>query len=138
MTRNDTFLAAAAALLGPRGLTCDPDLLAPWLTDWRGRYTGSAMGLASPADSAQLAKLVMLAGEHNVTLVPQGGNSGMSGGATPDASGASLLVSLLTLSMSRMQLLKTFQLPWRLSSSQRLFSSSFKFEVLSSQSRPLS
>ncbi|MBN9144197.1 MULTISPECIES: FAD-binding oxidoreductase [unclassified Novosphingobium] len=94
MTRNDTFLAAAAALLGPRGLTCDPDLLAPWLTDWRGRYTGSAMGLASPADSAELAKLVMLAGEHNVTLVPQGGNSGMSGGATPDASGASLLVSL--------------------------------------------
>ena len=98
MNQSDTspaaFLAAAAAILGPRGLTCDPDLLAPWLTDWRGRYTGAAMGLASPADSGELAQLMALAGEHGVALVPQGGNSGMSGGATPDASGASLLVSL--------------------------------------------
>jgi hypothetical protein len=76
MTQTDTFLAAAAQLLGPRGLTCDPDLLAPWLTDWQGRYTGAAMGLASPADSAQLAQLMALAHEHGVALVPQGGIRG--------------------------------------------------------------
>ena len=93
MTDNP-FLAAAAALLGPRGLTTDADMIAPWLTDWRGRYTGRALGMASPADTAELAALVRLCAEHRVPIVPQGGNSGMCGGATPDASGHALLVSL--------------------------------------------
>lgn len=88
------FLAEAAALLGPRGLTQDAELMAPWLTDWRGRYTGSALALASPASTEEVAKLVRLCARHGVPIVPQGGNSGMSGGATPDASGTALLLSL--------------------------------------------
>jgi FAD/FMN-containing dehydrogenase len=94
MTATDTFLAEAEALLGPRGLTRDADLMTPWLTDWRGRYTGQALALASPASTAEVAALVTLCARHGVPIVPQGGNSGMSGGATPDASGASLLLSL--------------------------------------------
>ena len=93
----EAFLGQAAALLGPRGLTQDPDLLTPWLTDWRGRYTGRALALATPASAAELSALVKLCAEHGVAIVPQGGNSGMSGGATPDASGTSLLVSLRRL-----------------------------------------
>ena len=91
---DDAFLAAAAALLGPRGLATDPDVIAPWLTDWRGRYTGRALGMASPADTAELSALVRLCAEHRVPIVPQGGNSGMCGGATPDTTGRALLVSL--------------------------------------------
>ncbi len=91
---SDTFLVEAAALLGPRGLTCDPDLLNPWLTDWRGRFTGRTLALASPATTAELAELVRLCTLHRVAIVPQGGNSGMCGGATPDESGRELLVSL--------------------------------------------
>lgn len=94
MTRNDTFLTEAQALLGPRGLTRDPDLMAPWLTDWRGRYTGQAIALASPASTEEVAALVRLCAAHGVPIVPQGGNSGMSGGATPDTEGTSLLLSL--------------------------------------------
>ena len=90
----ETFLAEAAALLGPRGLTRDADLLTPWLTDWRGRFTGAALALASPASAEELAALVKLCSAHKVPIVPQGGNSGMSGGATPDPSGTALLVSL--------------------------------------------
>jgi FAD/FMN-containing dehydrogenase len=91
------LLSELAALLGPRGFTQDADLLAPWLTDWRGRYTGQALGLASPANTEEVAALVQLAAAHRIPLVPQGGNSGMSGGATPDESGQSLLVSLRRL-----------------------------------------
>ena len=93
----DSFLAAAAALLGPRGFTQDADVMAPWLTDWRGRYHGRALALASPADTAETAALVKLAAAHNIALVPQGGNSGMSGGATPDTSGRAVLLSLRRL-----------------------------------------
>ncbi|KPP95017.1 FAD-binding oxidoreductase [Erythrobacter sp. HL-111] len=90
----DTFLAEAADLLGARGLTRDPDLMEPWLTDWRGRYTGRALALASPGSTGEVAALVGLCARHGIAIVPQGGNSGMVGGATPDASGRSLLLSL--------------------------------------------
>ncbi|MBB3859059.1 FAD/FMN-containing dehydrogenase [Novosphingobium hassiacum] len=88
------FLEAAARLLGPKGLTTDSHALAPWLTDWRGRYTGKALALASPASTAEVSALVRLCAEHQVPIVPQGGNSGMSGGATPFDSGTELLLSL--------------------------------------------
>lgn len=91
------FLDAATALLGSKGLTRDPERLEPWLTDWRGRYHGQACALASPANAAELSALMKLCSEHAVAVVPQGGNSGMSGGATPDASGSQLLLSLRRL-----------------------------------------
>lgn len=95
------FLAAAAGLLGPRGLIRDPDLITPWLTDWRGRFTGQALALAAPANTAELSALMALASAHGVAVVPQGGNSGMSGGATPDAGGGQLLVSLRRMTAIR-------------------------------------
>ncbi|WP_084662547.1 FAD-binding oxidoreductase [Erythrobacter sanguineus] len=89
-----SFLEEATNLLGQRGLTSDPELVETWLTDWRGRYTGRALAMASPASTAQLAALVKLCAAHRVPIVPQGGNSGMAGGATPDDSGNALLLSL--------------------------------------------
>ena len=95
------FLEEAAALLGSRGFTRDPELVGPWLTDWRGRYTGRALGLASPASTAEVAALVRLCAAHDVPIVPQGGNSGMCGGATPDESGEAILLSLRRMSAIR-------------------------------------
>ena len=94
MNTKNPFIAAASDLLGPRGFTRDAELLEPWLTDWRGRFTGKALGLASPATTPEVANLVRLCGEYGGPIVPQGGNSGMSGGATPDDSGSALLLSL--------------------------------------------
>ena len=96
-----SFLDAATDILGPRGLTRDADLMEPWLTDWRGRYTGRALALASPANTQEVASLVRLCAQHRVPIVPQGGNSGMSGGATPDASGEALILSLRRMSAFR-------------------------------------
>lgn len=93
----DAFLAALSDVLGPRGLTTDPELIEPWLTDWRGRFTGRARALAAPATTAEVAAVVRICGRFGVPIVPQGGNSGMCGGATPDASGAELLLSLRRL-----------------------------------------
>ena len=101
MTERGEFLDQAAALLGERGLTRDPELMEPWLTDWRGRYTGRARALASPASTQEVAALVRLCATHRVPLVAQGGNSGMSGGATPDASGEAILISLRRMNAIR-------------------------------------
>jgi FAD/FMN-containing dehydrogenase len=101
MPVQDAFLDEAAALLGPRGLTRDPELMQPWLTDWRGRFTGQALAMATPGSTAEVAELVRLCARHRVPIVPQGGNSSMSGGATPDEAGGSLLLSLRRMNAIR-------------------------------------
>ena len=101
MIDRQAFLSAAATLLGERGLTQDPELVGPWLTDWRGRYTGQALALASPATTAEVAGLLKLCSQYRVPVVPQGGNSGMSGGATPDGSGDAVVLSLRRMNAIR-------------------------------------
>lgn len=101
MSENQTFLAEASNLLGDRGLSRDPELMKPWLTDWRGRYSGAALALASPSSTVEVAELVKLCGRYGVPIVPQGGNSGMSGGATPDESGEAVLLSLRRMNAIR-------------------------------------
>lgn len=101
MNESEAFLDAARALLGERGLTTDPELVDPWLTDWRGRFTGRAIALASPNSTEDVAALVKLCGKHGVPIVPQGGNSGMCGGATPDAEGRAVLLSLRRMNAIR-------------------------------------
>jgi FAD/FMN-containing dehydrogenase len=95
------FVEEATQLLGQRGFTADPDLLSAWLTDWRGRYTGRAIGMASPATTEETAAFVRLCHKHRVPIVPQGGNSGMAGGATPDESGKAVILSLRRMNRIR-------------------------------------
>lgn len=101
MSTADDFVAAASELLGERGLTRDPQLIEPWLTDWRGRFTGRALALASPASTTEVSALLRLCALHGVPVVPQGGNSGMCGGATPDESGEAILLSLRRMNAIR-------------------------------------
>lgn len=98
---DQAFCDEASALLGPRGFTRDAELMAPWLSDWRGRFSGQALGLASPASTSEVVELIKLCARRGVPVVPQGGNSGMSGGATPDASGRSILLSLRRMNAIR-------------------------------------
>jgi FAD/FMN-containing dehydrogenase len=95
------FLDEAARLLGPRGLTTDPERMEPWLTDWRGRYTGRALAMASPASTQEVAALMKLCCQYRIPVVPQGGNSGMAGGATPDPTGTAILLSLRRMAAIR-------------------------------------
>jgi FAD/FMN-containing dehydrogenase len=103
MTRppSASLLDAFATLLGRKGYSVDPDAMAPWLTDWRGKYHGRAAAMLSPATTGEVAAIVRLCADAKVALVPQGGNSGMVGGATPDASGDQLLLSLRRMNRIR-------------------------------------
>ena len=86
-------------------VTDDPDLIRPWTTDWRGKYTGSAAAILSPRTVEEVATAMRLAAEHRVLLVPQGGNSSMVGGATPPPDGSALILSLRA--MNRIRVLDT-------------------------------
>ncbi len=95
------FLDAMRALLGSSHVRDQADEVAPFATDWRGRYHGMPLAVALPGDTSQVAEVVQLCATHGVAIVPQGGNTGLVGGATPDSSGAQLLLSLKRLNRIR-------------------------------------
>jgi len=89
----DEAVAALAAIVGTEHVVTDPAQLAPNLSDWRGRYHGRALCKVSPADTAQVAAVVRLCAAADLKLVPQGGNTGLCGGAIP-AGPDQVLISL--------------------------------------------
>ncbi len=74
---------------------------APFLTDWRKRWTGRTFAVAQPDTAADVASIVRWCARHRVPMVPQGGNTSMVGGATPDGSGRALVLSLARLNRVR-------------------------------------
>jgi FAD/FMN-containing dehydrogenase len=81
-------------------LSADEDV-APYLTDWRDRFHGAALAVVRPATTAEVAAVVTACAELRIGIVPQGGNTGMCGGATPDATGTEIVLSLVRLNRIR-------------------------------------
>ncbi|RSZ55933.1 FAD-binding oxidoreductase [Massilia atriviolacea] len=75
--------------------------MAPFLTDWRGRFTGRALAVLRPADPQQVAQLVQACAAQRVPIVPQGGKTGLVLGGVPDASGRAVVLSLARLNRVR-------------------------------------
>ncbi|MBK9703553.1 MAG: FAD-binding oxidoreductase [Betaproteobacteria bacterium] len=74
---------------------------APYLTDWRGRFHGRAQAIVRPGSTAEVAAVVQACAKAETAVVAQGGNTGHCGGATPDASGDAVLLSLVRLDRVR-------------------------------------
>jgi FAD/FMN-containing dehydrogenase len=96
--------AAAADLLeslrgtvGAGVLLEDPAAAAAMLSDHHRRYHGKALAVALPRSVEEVSRLLAWCNAHRVGVVPQGGNTGYCGGATPDDSGTQLLLGLRRL-----------------------------------------
>jgi FAD/FMN-containing dehydrogenase len=89
-----------------RGIVGDAHVLtgadaAPYLTDWRERYSGHALAVVRPGSTGEVAAVVRACASAGVPIVPQGGNTGLCGGATPDDSGRAVVVLLQRLNRIR-------------------------------------
>lgn len=89
------------AAAGPGGWLRDPALLAPHLTDWRGRKTGRAELLLRPATVDAVQAIVRIAADYRIGLVPQGGNTSLCGASVPEPDGGTVLLSLQRLARIR-------------------------------------
>ena len=87
------LLQTLRALLGPSHVLVDGDLSAYEL-DWRGRERGKALAVVRPGSTQEVAAVVKACVAAGVSMVPQGGNTGMVVGSTPDASGEQVVISL--------------------------------------------
>jgi len=100
VTPPDPFLDALRNVVGERGLLAGPGT-EPYARDWRGQYPGVARAVLRPATTAEVSAVMRLCAEHRVAVVPQGGNTGLVGGSTPDASGREVVLNLGRMSRVR-------------------------------------
>ena len=89
-----TVIDALARVVGAANVTSARSELAPCLVDCRGRFHGEARALVRPAGTDEVAALVRICAAARIPIVPQGGNTSMCGGATPDESGNAIVLSL--------------------------------------------
>ena len=88
------MLAALITIVGERHCLTGAEAQAPFLKDWRGLYLGRARAVVQPNSTQQVQAILRLCHQHRVPVVPQSGNTGLSGGATPDASGNAIVLSV--------------------------------------------
>ncbi len=94
----EDFLGRCRAIVGASWVLSGEAEMAPYLTDWRGRFTGRARAVLLPADTEQVAQLVAACAAARVPIVPQGGRTGLVLGSVPDASGSAVVLSLRRMS----------------------------------------
>ncbi|CAD5288954.1 FAD/FMN-containing dehydrogenase [Bosea sp. 62] len=87
--------------LDPAAIVTDPQAMAPHLSDWRGKHRGAALALLRPRSVEEVSAILRWASATRTPVVPQGGNTGLSGGATPDGSGEAVVLSLARLNRIR-------------------------------------
>src|SRR5436309_6482026 len=96
-----SFIEEIQAIVGPAGLITSPIEIAPYATDWRKRYLGKAAAVVRPASTAEVAQVVRACLDARTAIVPQGGNTGLCGAATPDASGTQIVLNLSRMNRVR-------------------------------------
>jgi FAD/FMN-containing dehydrogenase len=95
-----SLLDSLAGTFAGRLLTASTDI-APFVTDWRGKWAGRALAVAQPDTTEDVATVIRWCNKHRISVVPQGGNTGMSGAATPSEGETNLVLSLARLNRVR-------------------------------------
>lgn len=94
MTHED-LEPALARVVADGHVLVEPELRAPYERDFTGRYGADCRAVVRPGDATQVAEVVRLCAEHEVDIVPQGGNTGVVGGGVPR--GGEVVVSVARL-----------------------------------------
>jgi FAD/FMN-containing dehydrogenase len=100
MTSHHHLVEQLRQICGPANVLTEGDLTA-WELDWRKRERGKALAVVRPANTSEVAAVVKACAAAQVSMVPQGGNTGMVVGSTPDASGQQVVLSLTRMNQIR-------------------------------------
>lgn len=97
----ETLTEELQGIVGAGAWLTDPDKLEPHLTEWRDKVRGKTAIMVLPASTAEVAAVVAACANAGVAVVPQGGNTGLCGGAIPDLSGEQVIVNLSRMNRVR-------------------------------------
>ncbi|WP_422375175.1 FAD-binding oxidoreductase [Roseibium sp.] len=90
-----------ADLIGAANVLTSPDDQAPYLTEWRDLYKGVTPMVLRPGNTEEVSAVMAYAYEHDLKVVPQGGNTGLVGGQIPQETGDEIVLSLVRLNKIR-------------------------------------
>ncbi|XAH23555.1 FAD-binding oxidoreductase [Xylophilus sp. GW821-FHT01B05] len=90
----DKLLDTLAACVGRAHVLTDAADMARYETEWRRSYPGAARAVVRPASTQEVSRVVAACAAAGVPVVPQGGNTGLVGGSTPDDSRTEVVLSL--------------------------------------------
>ena len=88
-------------IVGEGGWTTDEHELEPHLVEWRGTWRGNTPIMVSPDSTEDVAEVIRECRKAGTSVVPQGGNTGLCGGAIPDPDGSQVLLSLSRMNRIR-------------------------------------
>jgi FAD/FMN-containing dehydrogenase len=94
-------LGELKAAVGEGSWLESPDAVAPYLTDFRRLYQGSTALVLLPRSVDAVARILRICNREEAAVVPHGGNTSYCGGATPDDTGAEIVLSLRRLNRVR-------------------------------------
>ncbi|MGV9825428.1 MULTISPECIES: FAD-binding oxidoreductase [unclassified Gordonia (in: high G+C Gram-positive bacteria)] len=95
-----SVLDSLREIVGDSHVLTDPDAMAGFLTDWTGRWTGTALAVLRPRTTEEVARVVGVCAAAGVAICPQGGNTGLVGGSVPPSDSSGPLVVLSTTRMT--------------------------------------
>jgi FAD/FMN-containing dehydrogenase len=91
--KRESILAALQNIVGSSHVLSDPALYAGALVEPRGLYHGKALALVRPGSTKEVASVAAFCNDARIGMAPQGGNTGLVGGQTPNMSGDEIIVS---------------------------------------------
>ena len=94
------LLDSLRTIVGAAHVLTDGDLSA-WEQDWRKRSRGKSLAVVRPGSTQEVAAVVRACAAAGTSLVPQGGNTGLVCGSTPDESGQQIVLSLTRMNAVR-------------------------------------
>ena len=100
MTGSSALLQILREILGAQHVLAGGDLSA-YTEDWRKRVRGKALAVVRPGSAGEVAGIVKACAAAGVSLVPQGGNTGLAVGSVPDESGTQVVLSLQRMNAVR-------------------------------------
>ena len=95
------FLESLRGIVGAANVLTEGAEVEPYVRDWRGQYPARALAVVRPGTTLEVSAAVRACACQGVPIVPQGGNTGLVGGSTPDASGREVVLSLRRMARVR-------------------------------------
>ncbi|MGJ3701174.1 FAD-binding oxidoreductase [Variovorax sp. AFSI2.2] len=90
-----------AKIVGATRVLTDTGITQPYQQDWRGRYRGAAIAVLLPGSTNEVAEIVKACASQQVAIVPQGGNTGLTGGAVAEPGRSAVILNLSRMNRIR-------------------------------------
>lgn len=101
--RNTILITRLREIVGDNFVLTSQSEVTPFVEEWRGNYRGMTPAVVQPSSPEQVSRIVTLCNDLGMSMVPQGGNTGLSGGQTPDSSNTQLILSTSRLNKVRLK-----------------------------------